>query len=60
MPITASAAIGRHFRDEQETGLALTVTNWQTQRPSLRDSEEMLCVSVYRQNLCSSESLGSL
>lgn len=51
LPISAWAAIRRHFRDEQEMGPVLTVTNWkcwQTQRPSQADREEMPCVSIYK------------
>lgn len=53
VPISASAAIRRHFRDEQETGPALTVTNWecrQTQRPCRGVGEEMPCVSIHKRN----------
>ena len=54
VPITSPAPIRRHFRDEQEMGPVLTVTNWkcrQTHRPSQRDGEEMPCVSIYKLNL---------
>lgn len=47
VPISGSAAIRRHFRDEQEMGPALTVTNWSAGRRSALP-EEMPSVSIYK------------